>query len=385
MKITKFRFADHANSWQVDKFDLGNLNLLVGVSGVGKTMTLTAISYLSRIANGSSINGIEWDVAFTTDEGVDCNWQGKFENLGVEKDIVGYFSNPTEKEEDDDTDVDEDAPKVISETLEANGKQIIRRDESNIYFQGSPTIKLSPTESVIKLLNQEDDIRPIFQSLKKIIRSSPKIGGRIVDFQKTLAKYPTLEAIQNSDFDFFLKIALTNKNVPSVFRKIKEDFIRIFPQIEDVKIEPINQADLPLQVSQFPFFQIKEKNVDKWILPWELASGMLKSLSVISNMYLLPSNSILLIDELENSLGVNCIDAIGNLLLHKHNLQIIVTSHHPYIINTIDLKYWKILTRKGGVVRVRESKDFERLSKQSLHDNFSRLLEIDEIIQGVEG
>lgn len=383
MKITKFKFADNANSWKVDSFSLGNLNLLVGVSGVGKTMTLTAISYLSRIANGSSINGIEWDVDFTTDDGVDCRWQGKFENLGVEKDIVGYFSNPTDKEDEDDD--NEDAPKVIFEILEIKGQQIIRRDENNIYFHENPTIKLSPTESAIKLLNQEDDIRPIFQSLNKIVRSGPKTGGRIVDFQKTLAKYPKLEDIQNSGFDYFLKIALTSRNAPSIFEKIKTAFISIFPHIEDVKIEPIKNTEIPLQVSQFPFFQVKEKNVDKWILPWELANGMLKSLSVISDMYLLPSNSVVLIDELENSLGVNCIDAIGDLLSQNHNLQIIVTSHHPYIINTIDMQFWKILTRKGGVVQVRESKDFERLSKQSLHDNFSRLLEIDEIIQGVEG
>lgn len=383
MKITKFKFADSANSWQVDTFDLGNLNLLVGVSGVGKTMTLTAISSLERISNGVSINGVEWDATFTTDEGINCRWQGKFENLGLEKDIIEYFANPSEK--DDKDDVEKNAPKILLEILEINGQVVIQRDEGNIYFHEEPTIKLSPTESAIKLLNQEDEIRPIFQSLNKIVRSTAKFGGRIVDFQKTLAKYPNLEDIQNSGVDYFLKIALASRNAPSIFQKIKENFINIFPHIEEVRIEPINQAEIPMEVSQFPFFQVKEKNIDKWILPWELANGMLKTLSVISDMYLLPSNSVVLIDELENSLGVNCIDAIGDLLSQKHNLQIIVTSHHPYIINTIDMKYWKILTRRGGIVHVRESKDFERLSKQSLHDNFSRLLEIDEIIQGVEG
>lgn len=383
MKITKFSFKDNANSWQIDQFDLGNLNLLVGVSGVGKTMTLSAINSLSRIANGASVNGVEWNVSFLTDEGIPCLWQGKFENLGIEKDIIGYFENPTEK--DDEVDSEENSPKVVFEILEINNQEIIKRDEKNIFFRENPTIKLSPNESAISLLKQEEDIRPVFHSLKKIERSKAMNSGRIVDFNKLLIKYSNLESIQNSGFDFFLKIALTQRNVPEVFEKIKRSFISIFPHVEDVKTESLNQPELPLQVSQFPFFQVKEKNIDRWILPWELANGMLKSLSVISDMYLSSPKSVLLIDEFENSLGVNCIDAIGDLLSQSTELQIIVTSHHPYIINTIDMQYWKILTRFGGNVRVREAKDFERLSKQSLHDNFSRLLEIDEITQGVKG
>ena len=382
MKITKFRFADNATSWQVEQFNLGDLNLLVGVSGVGKTMTLKAIHSLMGIANGLSANGVEWDVAFTTDEGVNCEWEGKFDNLGIGKDIIGYFASRLNKKDEDE--VETNNPKIISETLKIDGYEIIKRDEHNIHFQGQATIKLSPTESAIKLLNQEDKIRPIFQSLNKITRSNTKFGGKIVDFKKMLTKYPTLEDIQNSGADNFLKIALTSRNAPSTYEKIKENFISIFPHIEDIKIEPINQVEIPIPVSQYPFLQIKEKNIEKWILTWELANGMIKTLNVISDMYLLPSNSVILIDELENSLGINCIDAIGNLLSERRNLQIVATSHHPYIINTIDMQYWKILTRRGGLVQVREAKDFERLSKRSLHDNFSRLLEIDEIVQGVE-
>jgi predicted ATPase len=181
-----------------------------------------------------------------------------------------------------------------------------------------------------------------------------------------------------------LKLALLNEHEPQIFEEIKDKFITVFPHVEDVKVETLSQEDLPFDITLFPFFQVKEKNIDRWILPWELASGMLKSLGIISDIYLLPPGSVLLIDELENSLGVNCIDAIGDLLSAKQEIQLIVTSHHPYIINTIDMKYWKILTRHGAVVRIRNARDFERLSKKSMHDNFTRLLEIDEITQGVE-
>jgi len=66
-----------------------------------------------------------------------------------------------------------------------------------------------------------------------------------------------------------------------------------------------------------------------------------------------------LIDEFENSLGVNCIDSITQDLLFGNNqLQFIITSHHPYIINNISPKFWKIVTRKAGIITVYSAQDF---------------------------
>ncbi|MDV2999866.1 MAG: hypothetical protein N5P05_001472 [Chroococcopsis gigantea SAG 12.99] len=49
----------------------------------------------------------------------------------------------------------------------------------------------------------------------------------------------------------------------------------------------------------------------------------------ISQLYLAPDNSIILIDEFENSLGVNCLDSVTELVLNNNKLQFIITSHHP--------------------------------------------------------
>ncbi|MGK7938886.1 MAG: AAA family ATPase, partial [Crocosphaera sp.] len=69
-------------------------------------------------------------------------------------------------------------------------------------------------------------------------------------------------------------------------------------------------------------------------------------------------DSLILIDEFENSLGVNCIDSVTDLICDNRNLQFIITSHHPYIINNISPGYWKIVTRKGGEVNVKTAEDF---------------------------
>lgn len=91
---------------------------------------------------------------------------------------------------------------------------------------------------------------------------------------------------------------------------------------------------------------------------------------------------MILIDEFENSLGVNCIDEItNNLLNYKRNLQFIITSHHPYIINNIHYNNWKLVTRKGGVVLAQEINKYH-LGK-SKHEAFIQLINLEEYTTGI--
>lgn len=379
MRIKNLSYKDNASSWELRQIGLDQLNLLVGASGVGKTMSLNVIYFLSGIARGNSVNGVEWSIAFIDEIGRECIWEGKFENLGLGKEISKLFKTVNK-----DDKFPLDIAKIVSEKLIINNYQVITRTAHEILFFDKPTIKLSPTESAINLLKEETQIQPVYQSFLKIFRNETLSGGRVIEFNKIASRFTTLTAIQNSNLDTFLKLALLSQHEPIVFEQIKTTFIAIFPHIENIQIKTIEQADLPLHVAQFPFVQIKEKYIDRWIFPWELSSGMLKTLGIISDLYLLPAGSVLLIDELENSLGINCIDDIGELLSTNSNIQLIVTSHHPYIINTIDMQYWRILTRQGSVVTGRKAQEFERLAKKSMHDNYTRLLEIEEIIQGVQ-
>ncbi|MGD1715765.1 AAA family ATPase [Dapis sp. BLCC M172] len=98
---------------------------------------------------------------------------------------------------------------------------------------------------------------------------------------------------------------------------------------------------------------MKEKGVSNWILPPHISSGMFKTLMYISELYLSPEGSVILIDEFEKSLGVNCLDSVTDLILENPRLEFIITSHHPYIINNIGNKYWKIVTHQGNIITVK--------------------------------
>lgn len=125
----------------------------------------------------------------------------------------------------------------------------------------------------------------------------------------------------------------------------------------------MNIDDIPTPVvlatflREYTVLYIKEKGFSSWIKQSNISSGMLKTLMYISELYLSPKGSVMLIDEFENSLGVNCLDSMTEIVTDNKDLQFILTSHHPYIINNISPKHWKIVTRQGGVVQVKDPQE----------------------------
>lgn len=356
MQIKTLEYYDDEYKWELARVDfLQNLNLLVGVSGVGKTRTLKAIYNLKAIANGASLNGVKWNVCFVGDDGREYSWIGEFETQ-EETILVDESSDENQQ------------VRLTSERLVCdNHKVLIERKNSDIILNGSKTPKLSPFESVIELLKQEDQISPVKESLDNIILAdstsySTSYGkvwrlpiGMLRKFEKA-----KLSNLQKSGLPVPIKLSILHKFFPETFDKIKEAFISVFPSVSDVKIETVRVNNIPIEL--FDFFKegntvsIKEKGVKDWTQ--NISSGMLKTLMYIGELYLSPENSIILIDEFENSLGVNCLDSVTELILGDRRFQFFITSHHPYIINNVSPAYWKIVTRKGGLVTIKNSEDF---------------------------
>ena len=58
----------------------------------------------------------------------------------------------------------------------------------------------------------------------------------------------------------------------------------------------------------------------------------------------------------------------------SEDIQVIMTSHHPYIINSIPFECWKIVTRSGCDVTV-HSADELNIGIRSKHEAFMQLLQ----------
>ena len=381
MKLNKFIFEDKAREWRLEETNFNRLTLLVGASGVGKTQILKAIHSLKEIALGESINGVKWFVDFNIGSENHYTWEGEFEKLDI---------NPFVGDEDEEESV-KNKPKLLSEKILFNKNVIAERNADKILFQGKETIKLSREKSLVNHLKEENEMSSIISEMKRIHMtdhsSSRQEAFRInfFDANKLAKKYNTLKKIQDSDIDIRGKLFLVYKNDKKTFSQIKERFIDIFPQVEDVKVAPIDldKEEMPSIFKDYPFIQIKERGVNKWVQQSRISSGMFRSLIHIGELYLSPEGTVFLIDEFENSLGINCIDELtADILQSKRQLQFILTSHHPYIINSINFNNWKLVTRNASVVKTHDLTKFN-LGK-SKHEAFMQLLQLEEYQTGSE-
>jgi predicted ATPase len=383
MRIEKLSYHNHVTGWQLAPMEFGSANLLVGVSGVGKTRILEVIRSLKKIALGTlshnqSLNGVEWDITFSTSLDLHYRWSGKFSVVNNYHYTIDEFGNRKYSW------IEQNEPKIEVEELSVNGEIFASKNNESIRFKEQKMPKLSPSESLINIFQAEDQIIPIVNGLQLVIDSQTQNSARwsrssMLDKVEGLS----LSDIRNINGTLVDRLGLLKVNDRQIFDRIKADFIEIFPQVEDFRIFT-QQVGSEWSEKGCPFFlELKEIGVDTWIALSNLSMGMLKTLAHITEIYLLAEGSILLIDEFENSLGVNCIDVVTELLNERKDIQFIFTSHHPYIINKIPMQHWKIITRKGSLVSATDATDYEELSG-SRHKVFTQLLNLPAYTEGIQ-
>ena len=160
MKLNSIKYTDTEQEWGFEEITFFDLTLLVGVSGVGKTQILRSIYNLKQIADGTSANGVKWEVNFQTLSGNKYFWEGEFENIKSKNEFIPDFF---------DEESDKNKPKIISERILINGKEMVIRNNNVFSFNGKEMPKLISTESAINILKEEDLIKEIYESFKLII------------------------------------------------------------------------------------------------------------------------------------------------------------------------------------------------------------------------
>jgi AAA domain, putative AbiEii toxin, Type IV TA system len=385
MRIEKLYYRNHVTDWELSTMEFGDVNLLVGVSGVGKTRILEAIRSLKEIVFGIDwdkqfLNGVEWDITFYTAPEWKYRWIGKSNIINKNKYLIDKLGQKIYSSIGN-------LPRLEVEEIYLNGDCIAHRKDGIIEFESKVMPKLSPSESLINIFQAEDKIIPIINGLRLVVVSQTQ-NPEIWTDSSILYKINNLSLsdIEKTNHTLVDQLGLLWIKDRDMFDRIKSNFIEIFPQVEDLEILtqlPMPKAESPS--TSYPIFvlQLRELGVDRWISQWDLSMGMLKTLAHITEIYLLAEGSILLIDEFENSLGVNCIDVVTELLNDRKDIQFIITSHHPYIINKIPMQYWKIITRKGSVVTATDATDYEELSG-SRHKVFTQLINLPDYTEGIQ-
>lgn len=383
MKILSLEYEDKARGWKLEKTTFGNLTLLVGASGVGKTQILNAIQNLVYISIGNSFPGVQWRIEFQTLEAESYVWEGEFEEA-VDADETQY--NNANKFQS--------ISNLLYERLSHEGRVIFQRNNGDIIFNSEQTVKLPRNSSALHLLREEKQIRDVVVQLFAITAYThlPLSGLQrhthaerakinMSDEAFFTSEHDSLAEIRRSITNIWHKLYRCQNRVPVVFEAIRSTFINIFPFVEDVAVHEkiVTTHDDVLYNYEV---KVRETGVANWIAHSQISSGMITTLLQISQLHLSPDGTVFLIDEFENSLGVNCINEVTSAILTStRDLQFILTSHHPYIINNISYEHWKIVTRYGGIVSTHDAEEFN-LGK-SKHKAFIQLSNLDAYVDGV--
>ena len=369
MKFKSISARNKRTGWNVENMQFNPmLTLLVGASGVGKTKILNIIRMLTRVARGESFNGFEWEIEFEQN-GRNYVWEGEFGIIEVNQPLMR------------DMEVGNDEAPILREMVFDNGEEMIMRSSDGIRYKGNDLVKLDNAKSVVELLKEESSVKPIYDGFKQCYTLD--VANNSLSFTPLVSMYrnTTLDVLQIKQMERLSpleKLYLVRSNNLNEFNLICQAFQSIFPSVEKIDVLLSKAFDNFFTVAA----RIKEKGVEPWIEHFDISSGMFRTLLQITAMVMANDGDVIMIDEFENGLGVNCINELADLIMEPEaNIQVLMTSHHPYIINAIPVKDWKILTRNGSDVHVHTAEELH-IGEHSKHEAFMQLLQTREYKTG---
>jgi AAA domain, putative AbiEii toxin, Type IV TA system len=383
--IVSFAYEDLDAGWTLEEVRFDALNLLVGPSGAGKTRILEALLNVRRAAlrGAGLLPSARWRLEV---EGVDrvheddvakFIWEAETKMTGVVGDVDPWFGDRNGH--------------FVSERIKGSGRLLVGRTDEEFKFDDKRLPKLTKWESAVGLLASEEALSPLyealrllrdlkifysarsFQTLESAEESRQLLGGRLDLLRRDDSLHP------------FTKLYVLQQDHPELFGHIADDFVDIFPTVEALKVATYSELGVREDsLANHLAVGMQEEGVEGWVLHSALSSGMVKTLLFLIATALAPRGMVLLIDEIENSLGVNCLpDVARRMLKGLDRVQYIATSHHPRVINEIPFDSWKLVTRRGSKVRVVNAGDIASLERASSLEKFTELINLPEYAEGV--
>ena len=354
--ISSFYYSGRTfDEWEFQETKLDNVNLIVGASGSGKTRYLNSIFNISSsIVQGQPFISGHWKLTVKTDE-YEYVWEYNGGKNQIQREIVTRKRIGSQEE----------------------FENLIDRTPDTFFFCGDKLPRLQRDRPGITLLKEEGKIGPLYDTFARIQRRTFHDDGltdalRLQDVSNELSNISKSKdgilALWQQQPALSARMFLLREKFPDKYRLAVETFEQVFPSIKECGIS----IQSPGQV---PVFFIKEKRINRKIPVLELSSGMQKVLLIIADIITLPRDSIYIIDEYENSLGINAIDFLPEFLVdHGTNIQFLVTTHHPYLINNMPMKTWRVFHRNGSKISIKNGAEFEEKYGKSKQRAFVQLI-----------
>lgn len=344
MKINWIEFEDLESGLKCNRVDFyDDVTLLVGVSGVGKSQILNAItlSFKYALEDAPLLSPFFATMNFTVNDN-EYEWSyriDKVNNTESGNRLNDILNHQTETYE------------FVFEELKCNKKQIMMRNRTNDTVRLSAYNDFPKPKANSSLLSQYSSDPNYSEIINDFNNISPLDMDMDIRRQFERNNFIQLSNVMedivsnnNNDFEIFRslpvipKLYLVKKHFYDIYVQIFDYVKELFPEISDIDV---------VEDKNTKSFVVSIKVYNKRILQKNISNGMLKTIYYIVELVTTRPNTLILIDEFENGLGVNCIDILAELLLFERNdLQFIITSHHPKIIGKIPSERWKIIERE---------------------------------------
>ncbi|MCZ4339407.1 AAA family ATPase [Shewanella colwelliana] len=379
MIIKSLTFKDSINKIDIEKINFDHMTVFVGTSGAGKTTIMNALATIKDIAKGESSPGDSWEFEFIDNEQRIINWKGKF-STSIDLD-----------------DNEEEVSNIESEEVTIDGVQIIERKKNKILFANTSLPSLDKYKSMLYLLRDDDLIKTIYSSIERIVLISNDchshtqadalrlISNSFVNQVKKKLKEDSCSGIRHIDnihLSCREKIYFSKNFDENAFDDFEFIYTSIFPSVKSIKVELKNRYSKlgtnSNSAKSVVFISLELENGEKVSQP-AISSGMFKSMMILADLILSNHNEVIIIDEVENSLGINCLPDIITEMKGSR-MQCIFSTHHPKIINDISPNNWQIVNRQNNTIKCYKSE--ELIKSESKHDKFIQLMNNDIYLNG---
>lgn len=345
-------------AWKFNPITFSNYNLIVGKNSSGKTRLLGILEKFSDLfLNRIKINEVGVGVITAKFIFSSISSKNNSDNYIYEITIDNFSENEAF---------------VVKESIKHNHEILLDRKKDITLILDKSEIKaelkhIYPPSNEIVLSVRRDEIYFPFLEVLYEWASNFKFFrfGHFHSYTPTFAPYASQdlddagEIYENLDYE-------EKHNVLSNIRSMGF----LINKIEVIPIPGMESRKLKL-------FRLEEDDVIIPIIHLDISQGLYRTILILIYLeYLHKLNKgTIAIDDLAEGLDYQRASKLVQLIYEKFksaNIQIIIASNDSFVLNHVDLYYWKILQRKGGIVDIidydNSSKLFEEFKQIGLNN-----------------
>lgn len=303
MKLIAVTYHEYQSGWTLNELKLSDLNLLVGKNATGKTRTVLALWKVGACLTGAS--------------GADCRFRLCFSNDGEQ--VIYEF--------------DRISNLIQHESLSKNGTMLLNRTSSHCLFYGE---EINPPAHMPVVSSRRDTKK--YPESEQLLLWVEHLSYFV---------FSNVTSSKRTNTPFMMNHGITLNKMFEQTPNIRLQLLSLFSQLH----YPISDIFQQTTESGDTLLLVKEEGIPYPLHYLDLSNGLFRVLSVL--IYMLFSASLLnsrclLIDDLGEGLDYERSNILGNIIFSfckEHQIQLIVTTNDSFLMDTIGLEYWTVLTR----------------------------------------